>query len=298
VHYAAYPAKSKTTGNPIPGKLMEIGYVHEIPEVRIIFRTPFPDIVLINKREKIAILLDAKVDLPEKPVENISKKFSDITFDIVYEHFGGNYEIECVILTYESKYHKFIDYLSPIEQKIGKPMFLWYATDRPVPYGTEEAFLIKKRGTPIHRDPELETALSHGVPILLDRYLPKPLLDIHSKDRHIFIELAFALFLKSTERMFSKEPEDIRIRTFLERFKRDYPSPLPLERLIRGLKDVVAVFPEIGEISRSEAVLKIKTARNLDVDRFLRMLDEVSRLEKGEYKRYIRKHTEKKIKSS
>jgi len=66
--------------------------------------------------------------------------------------------------------------------------------DRPAPYGAEEAFFIKKTQTPVHRDHELENALSHGVPVLHDKYLPKPLLDIHSKDKHILIKLAFTLF--------------------------------------------------------------------------------------------------------
>jgi len=160
-------------------------------------------------------------------------------------------------------------------------------------------FSLKKTETPTHRDPELENVLSHGVPILLDRYVPKPLLDIHAKSKHIFIELAFALYFKSMERAYFKEPQDIKIKPFLERFKDDYPSPVSLERLRRILKDVVTVFPEIAEISRTETILKIKTARNLDTDRFLRILNEISKLEnKREYRKYIRDHAEKKLEKS
>ena len=289
VHYAAYPATSELTSTTAPGPLMEIGYVHVVPEVRVLYHVAFPDIVLKNEMKKKIILIEAKSEAPPDLLQKVSKKFSSFTFEIVREHFGSEYHVECALLTYESRLPHFLKNLDALSQKIGRPLLLWYVSDEPAPYGDEEAYFIKKWQDPKHQDASLEEKLSHGVPIPVDRYVPKPLLDINPKRKYIFSELAVNLLLKSIERGILREERVIRTRDFLQKFKRDYPSPVSIERLLEVLSDITRVFPELAELSRTKETIRIKTARGLDLSAFSEIIAEILQLEDKEYREYIRK---------
>lgn len=119
--------------------------------------------------------------------------------------------------------------------------------------------------------------------------MPKPLLDINPKRKYIFSELAVNLLLKSIERGILREERVIRTRDFLQKFKRDYPSPVSIERLLEVLSDITRVFPELAELSRTKETIRIKTARGLDLSAFSEIIAEILQLEDKEYREYIRK---------
>jgi len=286
--------------------LLGFGYVFTALDVPSIYNMAAPDFLLVNARQRIAIAVECKGDIVSD-TEKIRQKFSDQVIDAirtVIHDTRGEYEIEFVIHTFDTYVNHYANMILDIREHVNRKVFLW--TTSAVPQimanqsigGYTEIYTLKKpylAGHDIkHIDSELDGLLTQGIGISESEIICNPLTDPEAEYSVLFYEISeYILRMALTDRYRGQE---IMITELANHIKRDYQSPIKIDELIRVVRDVFNVFPELGEVKTSSYTVVFKKKPRINTDEFYNIREKIKGMGNKEAKSYVRELIEKRRK--
>ncbi len=297
---------STVRGPPPYPSFLGLGYIFTALDIPSIYNMPAPDFLLVNTQRRIVIAVECKGDTVTDVIL-IRKKFSDQVIDAirtVVHDTKGEYEIEFVIHTFDIYTNYYTNAILNIREHVSKNVFLW--TTSAVPQimanqsigGYTEAYTLRKpflRENDIeHTDRDLEKLLTGGIGINESEIVCNSLADPEAEYPVLFYEISeYILRMAFTERY---RGEKIRITELVHQIKRDYQSPIKMERLRKIIIDIFTVFPELGDVKTSSDTVVFKKRPRINTDKFYNIREEIKEMSSSEAKRYVRELIEKRKK--
>ncbi len=286
-------------GAPLPNSLIELGYFFTAIDTVEIYNMPAPDFMLINKAKKIALVIECKGDIVDE--EKVKRKFTESTellirgvLDSLTEGKGSKFLVEYGLLIFDIHADYYVNIASRIRSPDGNKLFIWIVSARPqtmastTGLGSSQLYTLRKYVTKDysyeHADRELDERLSGGITVNEVDIICNPLMNPETDYPILFQEIAIYIFQLAIQRRYEK----VRIAELVRRIKHDYQSPIKSSTIDRVIRDVIGVFPELGEL-QAGGIIKFKKRLQINIDEFHEVIERIASMDNRNARVYVTK---------